>query len=132
MTEAMVSLFGEIGFVGHSVAPWDWIGFAGRFLHIRASMLKRPGPVMAIVAYRSAEKIAVSSIVPPICGEHRLAAGYHGCCCGYRTCQESDYCGGTGHGSHYCGEKTCILSRCREQRLCKDASDHKADGKQLP
>lgn len=29
-------------------------------------MLKRPGPVMAIVAYRSAEKIAVSSIVPPI------------------------------------------------------------------
>ncbi len=31
MTEAMVSLFGEIGFVGHSVAPWDWIGFAGRF-----------------------------------------------------------------------------------------------------
>lgn len=31
MTEAMVSLFGEIGFVGHSVALWDGIGSAGRF-----------------------------------------------------------------------------------------------------
>lgn len=31
MTEAMASLFGEIGFVGHGVAAWDASGFAGRF-----------------------------------------------------------------------------------------------------